>query len=58
MGRFFLHFVLHTQKAIASAHTLEEVERLNKMLQSGQIPGAADIQTNGDGEQGESEQCV
>ena len=28
-----------TQAAIANAKTLEEVEMLNKMLQSGQIPG-------------------
>lgn len=27
------------QKAIANAKTLEEVERLNHLLQSGQIPG-------------------
>ena len=39
--------LLFMQKAIASAHTLEEVERLNKMLQSGQIPGAAELQQNG-----------
>ena len=34
------------QRAIANAKTLEEVERLNKLLQSGQVPGAG-AATNG-----------
>uniref|UniRef100_A0A2C9JHR1 U2A'/phosphoprotein 32 family A C-terminal domain-containing protein n=1 Tax=Biomphalaria glabrata TaxID=6526 RepID=A0A2C9JHR1_BIOGL len=32
------------RKAIASAQTLEEIERLNQMLKSGQIPGHEDLQ--------------
>ena len=33
------YFVYITQAAIANAKTLEEVERLNNMLKTGQIPG-------------------
>lgn len=33
--------------AIASATTLEEVERINRMLQMGQVPGREEIKKNG-----------
>jgi len=31
------------QAAIAAATTLEEVERLNRLLQTGQVPGQDDL---------------
>ena len=34
----------YLQAAIANAKTLEEVERLNNMLKTGQIPGKAQLQ--------------
>jgi len=38
---------LMTQAAIAAATTLEEVERLNRLLQTGQVPGGRDELHNG-----------
>lgn len=35
------------QAAIASAKTLEEVERIHRMLQLGQLPGVDDVKQNG-----------
>lgn len=49
------------REAIAKATTLEEVERLNQMLKSGQIPGkvaAPSQQTNGHDQQEEDEMDV
>ena len=34
---------MFVQAAIAAATTLEEVERLNRLLQTGQVPGRDDV---------------